>query len=314
MAPSQLTRRSLLLGGAALLGGSGLAACSPVTEPVLPELILATGPPGAVYREIGTALVDELSKYLPRTNVRTVQTGASVENLSLLAAGRAHLGFVSLDAMLSRQSAPVQGVSAVGRLYDSFLHLVVPESSSLRTVKDLSGRRVSVGAAGSGTEYTVERLRRVSGISFNEVRLNQAESARQLEQGMIDAFFTLTGIPTPAILDVMTRVKIRLVEMNDEAHDMAEAEPSSYVPATIPKTTYTYLAPCRTLSVPNVLVTRDDLPDNVVRTVTETVFTKADTIAKDHAEARRINRSTGIATGPVPLHPGAAAWFRQFKR
>ncbi|MCK2243288.1 MULTISPECIES: TAXI family TRAP transporter solute-binding subunit [unclassified Crossiella] len=311
-----LTRRALLLGGAGALVTATVGGCTPNTLPDLPELVLATGPPGAVYREIGGALADELQKYLQRTAVRTRASGASVENLTLLSTNQAQLGFVSLDAMLARQTSPVLGVSAVGRLYDSFLHLVVLNNSKVRTAKDLPGLRVAIGAAGSGTEYTVEKLRRIAGLNFNEVRLTQSEAAKQLEEGTIDAFFTLTGIPTPAISEMIRRqVAIRLVPLAEQAEVLASGDSSAYVPATIPKTTYgSYVQPARTVSVPNLLVAREDLPAEVVKIVANTVFSQADSIAINHPEARRINRSTGIATGPVPLHPGAAAWFREYKR
>ncbi|MGO1049728.1 TAXI family TRAP transporter solute-binding subunit [Crossiella sp. CA198] len=311
-----LTRRALLLGGAGALVTATVGSCTPNTLPDLPELVLATGPPGAVYREIGGALADELQKYLQRTAVRTRPSGASVENLTLLSTNQAQLGFVSLDAMLARQTSPVLGVSAVGRLYDSFLHLVVLNNSKVRGAKDLPGLRVAIGAAGSGTEYTVEKLRRIAGLNFNEVRLTQSEAAKQLEEGTIDAFFTLTGIPTPAISEMIRRqVAIRLVPLAEQAEVLASGDSSAYVPATIPKTTYgSYVQPARTVSVPNLLVAREDLPAEVVKIVANTVFSQADSIAINHPEARRINRSTGIATGPVPLHPGAAAWFREYKR
>ncbi|WHT17790.1 TAXI family TRAP transporter solute-binding subunit [Crossiella sp. CA-258035] len=315
MPPTALTRRALLLGGAGTAVTAALGSCTTGQLPVLPELVLATGPPGAVYREIGGALAEELRKHLRGTAVRTRPTGASVENLMLLGSGQAQLGFVSLDAMLARQNSPVEGVSAIGRLYDSFLHLVVLDSSPIKTTRDLAGRRIAVGAAGSGTEYTVEKLRRIAGLSFNEVRLSQAEAAKQLEEGGIDAFFTLTGIPTPAISDLLRRqVPIRMVELAEQAQALASGDSSAYMPATIPKPTYGYLLPYRTVSVPNLLIVRDDLPVEVVKIVTNTVFAESDAIAVNHPEARRINRSTGIATGPVPLHPGAAAWFREYKR
>lgn len=317
MSRSALSRRTLLLGGAGVAVTAALGSCTANQVPDLPELVLATGPPGAVYREIGQALADQLQKYLQRTAVRTRPTGASVENLQLLGQGQAQLGFASLDAMLARQNSPVTGVSAIGRLYDSFLHLVVLNSSNIHSARDLAGRRVGVGAAGSGTEYTVERLRRIAGLSFNEVRLSQEVAARQLEEGGIDAFFSLTGVPTPAINDIIRRgTHIRLIELATEAQQLATGDSSVYIPATIPKTTYAYLVPCRTISVPNVLVARDDLSNDVVKIVTNTVFAdgESEAIAVNHPEARRINRSTGIATGPVPLHPGAAAWFREYKK
>jgi TRAP transporter TAXI family solute receptor len=304
----EVTRRTVLLG----MAGAALAACTSGSIPAPADLVLATGPRGAVFREIGAALAAALADRLPATTVTTRPSSASVENLRLLESGAAHLGLSSLDAALS-PSVP-SGLSAVGRLYDSFLHLVVPAASPIRSLADLAGRTVSLGAIGSGTEFTGQRLLRLLGVTPVEVRMTQAESSDALRAGRIDAFLTLTGIPTPAITGLLGAMPLRLVPMPDEAVRLADAFRGPYVPATVPATTYDGLGACQTVAVPNLLLARDDLAADVVEVVTATVFTESARIAAGHPEASRINVRTGIATGQVPLHPGAARWFRSVKR
>lgn len=311
MPAPRLPRRTVLLGTAVGALGS-LAACTSQPVHPLPELVLATGPPGAVFREIGGALADALARQLPGTKVTARPSSASVENLRLLTSGAAQLALAALDAVAS--PTPAQGVTAVGRLYDSFLHLVVPGSSAVTSLADLAGHTVALGAVDSGTEFTAQRLLQPHGVAVHEVRLTQAESADALAQGRIDAFFTLTGIPTPAITSLARRTTVRLVPLPDEANALAADYPGRYLPATIPATTYEGVPPCPTVAVPNLLLARSDLPDDVVEVVTATAFTEPDRIAVGHPEARRINVRTGIATGPVPLHPGAQRWFRSVKR
>nr|WP_184080634.1 TAXI family TRAP transporter solute-binding subunit [Nocardiopsis mwathae] len=286
-----------------------LTACSRRGHPPYPELVLATGPPGAVFREIGGALADELHAALPETAITVLATSASAENLRLLDDERAHLAISSLDAATS----DARDVTAIARLYDSYMHLIVREDSEITAFGDLAGSRVSFGAAGSGTEYTMLRLSEQAGLDVDDVRLDQAASARALGKGDIDAMFSLTGIPTPAITDLLRRHPLRCIPLDRQADRLADAYPSAYYPATIPATAYPGLPPCPTLSVPNVLLARRDVPADVVRTITDTVFTQADAIAARRPEAAQINVRTGIATGPIPLHPGAAAWYRDQK-
>jgi TRAP transporter TAXI family solute receptor len=257
--------------------------------------------------------VAALKPHLPNTFITAMPTGSSVDNLRLLAAGTGQLGLASLDAIESTGTSPA-GLSAVGRLYDSFLHLAVPRDAPVRSLADLADRTVSLGAAGSGTEFTATRLLRLLGLRLRDVRLTQADAAAQLAEGRIDAFFTLTGIPTPAISGLANRMPIRLVPLATEAGVLADAFPGPYVPATVPATTYQGVPPCQTVAVPNLLLTRDDVAEDAAEVVTRTVFTEADRIGAGHPEARRINVRTGIATGPVPLHPGAIRWFRATKR
>ncbi|KAA2258886.1 TAXI family TRAP transporter solute-binding subunit [Solihabitans fulvus] len=306
-----MSRRAVLLGAAA----AALSGCTLGRQPGPAELVLATGPEGAVFREIGAALADALARHLPDTRVRARPSSASVQNQQLLVSGAVQLALSSLDAVLNTDnSSPDPGIRAVARLYDSFLHLVVPAGSPIRALADLAGRTVSLGATGSGTEFTGTRLLRLLGVQVNGVRLNQADSSAALEAGRIEAFLTLTGIPTPAITGLLDRFPVRLVPLSHEAETLAGAVSGPYLPATIPTTTYGDLPPCPTVAVPNLLLVRADLPDDVVEVVTGTVFTESARIAAGHPEASRINVRTGIATGPVPLHPGAQRWFRNAKR
>jgi len=308
-----LDRRALLRGLAAVGVGSLVAGCSGPQAPDLPRLVLLTGPPGAVFREVGASLVSALKPHLPRTILTAQETGSSVDNLRLLADGTGQLGFASLDAIENSDTSPA-GLSAVGRLYDSFMHLVVLQESPIQSFKDISGKRVSLGAPGSSTGFTAERMLAMTGVQLDGRQMTQTAAADALAAGSIDAMLTLTGIPTPAITDLARKRSIRLVDLAPEATALAATFRGPYVPATIPATTYQNVAPCPTVSVPNLLLTRDDLGDDVVRIVTETTFTEVAAFTKGHPEASHINVRTGIATGIVPLHPGAAGWFRDVKR
>ncbi|WP_308258534.1 TAXI family TRAP transporter solute-binding subunit [Saccharothrix obliqua] len=308
----RVSRRSVLLAALA----AGLPACTG-PDPVAPaELVLATGPDGAVFREIGGALARALAEQLPDTRVVARSTGASVENVRLLRTGAVHLGLSSLDplfdAVLSADDPG--GISAVGRLYDSFLQVVVPAGSPVVRLADLAGRRVSFGPRESGTEFTATRLLDLLGIRVEARRMAHAEAGRQLAAGGLDALLALTGIPTPAIADLPATFPIRLLDLPAEAERLAATHPGPYVPVTIPATTYRSLGPCRTFAVPNLLLARTALDPSVVEVVTRTVFTESARIAAGHSEAARINVRTGIATGRVPLHRGAERWFRSVKR
>ncbi len=310
----QVSRRSVLLAALA----AGVPACTSSGLPAPAELVLATGPDGAVFREVGGALAAALGDQLPDTRVVARSTNASVENVRLLREGSVHLGLSSLDSLLDGallSADDPNGISAVGRLYDSFLQVVVPDGSDIRRLADLAGRRVSFGPTESGTEFTATRLLGLLRVRVDAQRMAHAVAARRLAEGAIDAMLALTGIPTPAVTGLLGTFPIRLLELSEEAELLAEAyPPGPYVPVTIPATTYGALGPCRTFAVPNLLLARSSLDPSVVEVVTRTVFTESARIAAGHPEASRINVRTGIATGQVPLHRGAERWFRSVKR
>ena len=306
-------RREVLRGALAVLAAGALApaaeGCSDPDPDPYPRLVLATGPPGAVYREIGGALAEELRATLPGTEVEVRGTRASTENMRLLGEGAVQIAPVSLDSV----PGGAEGMAALCRLYDSYLHLMVPDDSGIGGLADLEGRRVSFGAGDSGTEYTVNRLVEATGARMDGVLMNQAASARALEEGRIAAMFSLTGIPTPAITDLAGRIRLRAVDLGGAADLMAEEEPGVYLPAVLPASGYEGVAATPTLTVPNILVARTDVPDDVAAAVTATVFTRSSELAARRPEAAQINVRTGIATGDIPLHPGAARWFREQK-
>ncbi|MEU8377699.1 TAXI family TRAP transporter solute-binding subunit [Streptosporangium sp. NPDC048865] len=313
---TRLGRRAVLLAAGGLLVG-----CSRPPEAGRVHLRLATGPAGAVYRRIGGALADHISEQVPGATVTTVPSGASTDNIRMLRAGEVHLGLTSLDALITTDGSAPRGLSAICRLYDSHLHLVVMAGSAIDTFLDLGGRRVSIGAHDSGTEFTSLRILQSGLVDTDGRYLSQAESAAALRDGEIDAMFSLTGVPTPAITELARRHPIRLIPLDTQAGALFTAFPGSYAPAMIPATAYAGVPATRTVAVPNVLLVRDDLPDDLVHAITDTIFTHTGTITSaGHddteavPEAWRINVRTGISTGSVPLHPGAAAWFRDRKR
>lgn len=311
----RVSRRAVLIAVGGLVAG-----CSRQPEVDDVDLRLATGPAGAVYRRIGGAMAEHIAARLPGATVTTVPSGASTDNIRMLLAGEVQLGLSSLDAVITADGSVPDGLSAVCRVYDSHLHLVVMADSPIHHLPDLAGTRISLGARDSGTEFTSLRVLDLSGIETDGRYLSQAESATALEHGEIDAMFSLTGVPTPAISDLAARRPIRLIPLEEQAGELAKTYPGPYAPATIPSTSYAGVPATRTVAVPNVLLVRDDLADDVVYAVTDTVFTQTGSITADRTgtdalpEAWQINVRTGISTGWIPLHPGAAAWFREQKR
>ncbi|KOX14046.1 TAXI family TRAP transporter solute-binding subunit [Nocardiopsis sp. NRRL B-16309] len=307
-------RRAVLLGAAAAALGGPVVGCDRGGIRGLPELVVATGPPGAVYRQIGGKIAEILDERFPDTDVRAVETGASHANLALLASGEAHLGLAALDSILASDTGgDGDALVAIGRLYDAFVHLVVLVGSPVWRASDLEGLRVSVGAADSGTEFTVAQIVAETGLDFEAVRLNQSESATALADGEIDAMFSLTGLPTPAIADLAEERSVRLIDLSDTADALADAHPDSYLPANIPATTYEDVPSTPTAAIPNLLLCREDLPRDAAYAVTDSVFTSAARLAAGSPVAAQINVRTGISTGVVPLHPGATAWYRENK-
>jgi TRAP transporter TAXI family solute receptor len=303
----------LAAGAATLAVAAGVVTARHRTAPAPATITLATGPQGAVFLEVGRDLARAVVAIAPGTRVNTQVTAATVDNLRLLLAAEADLGFASLDAAAGASAGP-KGLLAVSRLYDSVLHLVVSADSPIKRLTDLRGRRVSVGATDSGTEFSCLRLMGLAGVRPElQLRLAQTPAMQAVATGTVDAAFSLTGFPTPAITELALRHPIRLIPLADQVAALDRSLPGVYGPAAIPEGTYRGSAVTETVFVPNLLLARPGLTDPVVSLVTEALLAPGSRRFWSNPDSRRIDVRTAIATGPVPMHPAALAWLRDHK-
>jgi TRAP transporter TAXI family solute receptor len=306
------SRRRFLLGALVVAAGGGsVAVLSRFSDPALPaHLNLATGPKGAVYIEVGTDLAGAVRGVSPGTQVSLQLTGATVENLRRLVLGTSDLGFASLDAAAVDSQVRTHVIRALGRVYDSCLHLVVPKESPIRSLRDVAGRRVCVGALASGTEFTSVGLMGSAGVQPAQVvRLGQALAMKALEEGALDASFSLTGYPTPAIAALAKRRAIRLVPLGEYFGTLDRSIPQAYAPAPIPAGVYQGVEATDTVLVPNVLLARPGLSDVAVALVMNALYGDRSQRHWRHAESKQISWRMATVTGPVLLHPAAQRWL-----
>lgn len=243
-------------------------------EPV--RIRIATGSPTAVYHAFGQSLAAVLNRELPGVRASVVVTAASAQNVRLVGSGEAELGF---------------------------------------TQADLRGRRVSVGAEGSGTEVTATRLLDVARLGGDEVRqehLGLDDSVTALRAGRIDAFFFSGGLPVRAVEELAATTAVRIVDLGEWTEPLRRGYGQVYVTRDVPRSVYG-VPPVSTVANPNYLIVRADLPEALVREVTRLLMERRAELAAAHPAAGRMSPRSAIATTPLPLHPGAADWYRASK-
>ncbi|GAA2082110.1 TAXI family TRAP transporter solute-binding subunit [Actinomadura alba] len=311
--------RAIALAAALLLVGA-LTACESSTSPPA-HVVIASGGVGGVYHALGTAFAGAIRKsWSAETDVMT--TAAAIENLRLVAGGQADVGFATVDsaALAIEGSGPFDEslpIVALAGLYDDYLQIVVRADGPLHEVGDLRGRRVSTGSVGSGTEVVANRVLKAAGIDIDtgisRHRLSAVYSAEALRSGQIDAFFFTGGLPTPAVDELARTFPIRLLPVGELAADLYRRYGDVYLPRSIPVNLYGLAKEVTTVGIPNVLVVRRSMSDADARALTALLFASKPTLVAAHAEARRLDRRAALATFPVRLHPGAAAYYRESK-
>jgi TRAP transporter TAXI family solute receptor len=325
MPANLLDRRQLLLGaGLIALGAVATAATrigvrafdeNPDADGEPTQLRLATGPQGGVFRAIGGKIMEVLVERFPRAHPTEIPTGASVDNLALLASGGTELALAYLDATVAGLAVgQPSDVTAVARLYDAWMHVIVPASSPLRAFVDLDGRTITAGATGSGTRMTSGRLFEVANIRPTVIDASQSDGAKLLAAGQVDAMLTLTGIPTPAVTNLAKDVRLRMIPLHAYTEALEIRYGDFYAPSILPSSMYPGVDGVETLTIPSLLLARPDLPASMIEKVTSALFEERDRIARGFPGANQINVRTAIATAPVRLHPGAMDYFRSQKR
>ncbi|MFF5290326.1 TAXI family TRAP transporter solute-binding subunit [Paractinoplanes globisporus] len=300
--------RRRFLGGLLVLTAAGCVGRQPRHRTVR----IATGSPTAVYYAIGSALARVIDQDLPNTDASVLVTAASAENLQLIASGRAEVAFTQADVLVSGgTSAP--SMVALARVYDDLLHLVVRADGPIRGLEDLPGRRVSVGAKGSGTVVTVRRLLTVARMrGIDERQLSLDDSIAALTAHEIDAFFFSGGLPVAGIKLLSSLLSIRLVDLSKWAGELRKTYSDVYVVRDVPVSAYQMPA-VATVAVPNLLVVSSSMADDLAFDLTRLLLERREVLAAAHPAAERLDIRSAIATLPVPLHPGAARYYRSAK-
>lgn len=317
-----VTRRWAIAAAAVLVAVSAYAGSrwglskpdGPGPEPVG----LATGESGGLCYAFGQML----AHFDVRDNqLRTRVTAGSLENMELLGQHEVAFALVAADVAeeyLARTPAAAHSVRAVGRLYDSFVNLVVRADLPVHTPADLRRLRVSVGSPGSGTALATDRILSRAGIDpqrdLDRVELGLADSVTAIADQRIDALFVSDGAGSPAVTGLTRDLPVRLVDLTDVASRLRAEEDSPYQVGDVPAASYPGLAvPIATLTVPTLLLTTTAVSDDVVERMTRMLFDSAPRIARSLPAIGRIDRHAAIFTGPIALHDGAAAYYRSAK-
>lgn len=303
-----------------LAAAVGLAACAPADRDWADRTqAIAGGGVSGVYYAFGEHFAKALSRDLG-ARFEVQQTAGSVDNLERIGSGRAVLGFAQGDAVADAvagtgafpESLPIV---AAARLYDEYVHVVVRADSPVREIAALSGRRVSLGAPGSGVEGVARRILSAADVdpaAVDNPALGLSDSIAALRRREIDAFFWVGGLPTPGIETLAADTPIRLLSVPPAVVDAVNAaHAGAYRQADFPIGAYGIDASTVTMTVPNYLVTRADAPEGLVHDALAVLFDERATMATAVPVVALLDRRQAIFTDPIPLHVGAVRYYRQ---
>jgi TRAP transporter TAXI family solute receptor len=282
---------------------------------------ILTGGTSGIYYPMGVALSTIYATTMPGVRVSVQATKASVENLILLQQGKGEIGFTLGDSLAFARDgnedagfmARLDGLRSIAALYPSYIQIAALKGSGIRTLADLKGKRLSVGAPKSGTELNCRAVIAAGGMTYSSLArveyLPFDVSIEMMRAGRLDASLQSAGLGLSGIRELADSTDIVMVEIPKVVVDRLGAP---YGAATIPAGTYRgQTAAVATASIPNYLVTRADLSADTVYAMTKGLFEHVGELAEAHPAARAIELRRGLEGMPIPLHPGAQRYYRQ---
>ena len=283
---------------------------------------ILTGGTSGVYYPLGVALSQIYSKAIPGSKTAVQATKASAENLNLLQAGRGEaaisLGDSLSDAWKGNEEAsfkvPLKKLRTIAALYPNYIHFVAAADSGIKTLADIKGKRISVGAPKSGTELNVREILKAAGISHKDFAkveyLSYAESVELMKNRQLDVTLLSSGLGVAALRDLATSQKV--VFLTIPADIVAKINDPAFQVGVIPAKTYEGQdADVSTISVQNYLVTHEGVSTETVYTMTKSIFENLDQMVAAHAAAEAIKKENAAKAPPAPLHPGAEKYYRE---
>ncbi len=301
-----------------------LVAMTAFAAPALAQdfVNVLTGGTSGVYYPLGVALSKVYGDNLAGAKTSVQATKASVENLNLLQQGKGEVAFslgdaVSLawagnaDAGFPQKLDKLRGITA---LYNNYIQIVASADSGVKTLADLKGKRISVGAPKSGTELNARAVFKAAGLTYDDFAkveyLAFAESVDLMKNRQLDATLQSAGLGVASIRDLASAVDIVVVPIPPET--VAAIGDSAYIAGTIPAGTYSKQeADVPTAAITNILVTHSGVSDDLGYQMTKLMYDNLAALQAAHAAAKAIRLDAALSSMPIPLHPGAERYYKE---
>lgn len=313
----------LALAALAVIGVLALDACTAAPSAAArrtTRIRIATGLPGMTFKPLGDALVTAYRGVLPDTEWEVVETAGSVSNLDHLESGTAELGLALADVVymgfnghIAELPNTTRNIRGIAVLHPSVVHVLVAKGSRIRSLADLRGRRLGIGPSGSGTAVSSTMLLRAFGVPLDDVQQRPLAFAAEIDalmRGELDAVFITAADPVPIVRQAM-QAGARLIDVNGDIVVKLREHYPFLRPATIPADTYPGQPEAiETVLVDVLLVCRATLDDVLVHRLTSALFEVLPQVSatRDYLGLMDVRRAPAT---PIPLHPGAAWYYRE---
>lgn len=293
-----------------------VAGCA--AEPV--ELTMVTGGAAGTYYPIGTAIAGIITDNVDNAEATAVTSDGSVANANSLGNKEAELALIensiayyAHQGIRMFEEEPVTDIRGIATLYPEMVQIVSLNEYGITSLDELEGKRVGVGAPGSGTAVHAQAILEAAGLDETNVDiqyLNFSQCAEGLQDRTLDAAFVVAGIPTAAITDLASAEDIVIVSVPADIYRQLSDKYPFYVAISLPGGTYTGVdTDVNTTAVMAMLATTADVSDDLVYKITKAIFENTDVLVAAHPRGKDITLESALDGMSIPLHPGAEKYY-----
>lgn len=310
-------KKLLTIAATALTAALVLSSCAPAKK----NYIIATGGTSGTYYPFGGAIANIWNTKVANMNVTAQATGASAENLRLISKGDAEFATVQNDVMdyayngTDMFSEKLPNIMALGTMYEEVVQIAARKDSGIKSVHDLRGKRVSVGAAGSGVEFNAKQILEGYGITFDDIKKNSLsfkESGEGLQNGTLDACFVTAGVPNAALQELAFTNGLVLIPVNGPEADAICEKYGYYTKTSIPGFTYKGTdASTPALAIKCTIVCNENLEEKTVYDMTKALFENLEELGNAHAKGKEVTAEKAVTGISIPMHPGAVKYYKE---
>ena len=286
------------------------------------ELKYATGGTSGTYYGFSGVIANVLNEKLKDTlNLKVESTGASKANIQMLASGDADIAIVQNDVMyyaytgtdLFAGGAPITGFSAVASCYPEYVQILAKKD--ITSIEQLAGKNVSVGDAGSGTEFNAKQILAAYNLSFDDIKVSNqsfADSADSLKNGTIDAAFVVAGYPTTAVTELATNFDFNLLSIDAAHAEKLQADYGFYYYGVIPANTYSPVKEdVPAVAVMATIVASNKVSADAIYAFVKGLFDYKADITAGHVKGNELDLNTAVSGVSIPWHEGAEKFYKE---
>ena len=292
------------------------------------KINVATATTGGVYYPMGNALAQIWSKNATGVKAAAQATAGTPQNIELMhnkeadiAFGQSGIAYYAYYGTGTFEGKAEKGIRGMLSLYPNVMHMIVRKGAGIASVADLKGKRLVPGQVASATEVNAREILSVYGLNYMKDKgetnvtadfVGYNEAVDLLRDAHTDAILIAGGLPTASVMDILASGQAELISLEADKMEEISAEFPWYFEVPVPAGTYpNQNEEVQTLAVANILITRDDLPSDLIYELTKIVYDYHDDLVAGHQAAKDTTLDTAVNGMIIPLHPGSIKYFEE---